>query len=159
MSTRAFRGAGLAQALFAEALTFAEQGGFAEMMLWSDTRFVRGHRFYEKLGFRRWPGERYLADVSATWEYHFRKPFLPRRLPRHDLSLVALRAALGIALLTAMDAVIKGQMHEHPVRAGAVHALPDGRALRPDRAGDRTAGPADQGEPRRQSRRAFRWWS
>lgn len=27
---------------------------------------------------------------------------------------VALRAALGIALLTAMDAVIKGQMHEHP---------------------------------------------
>lgn len=70
----AFRGTGLAQALFAEALGFAEAGGFAEMMLWSDTRFARGHRFYEKLGFRRWPGERYLADVSATWEYHFRKP-------------------------------------------------------------------------------------
>ncbi|MCU4178911.1 GNAT family N-acetyltransferase [Bosea sp. BH3] len=72
----AFRGAGLAQALFAEALAFAEAGGFAEMMLWSDTRFARGHRFYEKLGFRRWPGERYLADVSETWEYHFRKPLL-----------------------------------------------------------------------------------
>ena len=68
----AFRGSGLAQALFAEALAFAEQGGFGAMMLWSDTRFARGHRFYEKLGFRRWPGERYLADVSATWEYHFR---------------------------------------------------------------------------------------
>ena len=27
---------------------------------------------------------------------------------------VALRAALGIALLTAMDGVIKGQMQEHP---------------------------------------------
>lgn len=68
----AFRGTGLAQALFAEAVAFARAGGFAEMMLWSDTRFARGHRFYEKLGFRRWPGERYLADVSATWEYHFR---------------------------------------------------------------------------------------
>jgi len=70
----AFRGTGLAQALFAGALDFARAGGYREMMLWSDTRFARGHRFYEKLGFVRWPGERYLADVSATWEYHFRKP-------------------------------------------------------------------------------------
>lgn len=69
-----FRGAGLAQALFARTLAFAQQGGCREMMLWSDTRFSRGHRFYEKLGFVRWPGERYLADISATWEYHFRKP-------------------------------------------------------------------------------------
>lgn len=70
----AFRGTGLAQALFAEARGFAEAGGFAEIMLWSDSRFARSHRFYEKLGFRRWPGTRYLGDVSATWEYHFRKP-------------------------------------------------------------------------------------
>lgn len=68
-----WRGAGLAQALFANALRFAEAGGYGEMMLWSDTRFARGHRFYEKLGFVRWPGERYLADVSSSWEYHFRK--------------------------------------------------------------------------------------
>jgi putative acetyltransferase len=70
----AFRGSGLAQALFGKALGFAEAGGHREMMLWSDTRFARGHRFYEKLGFLRWPQIRYLADVSATWEYHFRKP-------------------------------------------------------------------------------------
>lgn len=69
----AFRGSGLAQALFTEALGFARAGGYGEMMLWSDSRFARGHRFYEKLGFVRWPGERYLADVSETWEYHFRK--------------------------------------------------------------------------------------
>lgn len=69
-----FRGSGLAQALFARALGFAEAGGYGEMTLWSDTRFARGHRFYEKLGFVRWPGSRYLADVSSTWEYHFRKP-------------------------------------------------------------------------------------
>ncbi|AOO81108.1 GNAT family N-acetyltransferase [Bosea vaviloviae] len=69
----AFRGSGLAQALFTEALRFAEASGYDEMMLWSDTRFARGHRFYEKLGFVRWPAARYLADVSETWEYHFRK--------------------------------------------------------------------------------------
>ncbi|MBN9450701.1 MAG: GNAT family N-acetyltransferase [Bosea sp.] len=69
----ALRGSGLAQALFAKALDFAERGGFSEIMLWSDSRFARGHRFYEKLGFARWPGERYLGDVSESWEYHFRK--------------------------------------------------------------------------------------
>ncbi len=79
----AFRGSGLAQALFARALAFAEAGRFAEMMLWSDSRFARGHRFYEKLGFVRWPGERYLADVSATWEYHFRKALTDRPLAGH----------------------------------------------------------------------------
>jgi len=74
-----FRGSGLAQALFGEALRFAEGGGYGEIMLWSDSRFARGHRFYEKLGFRRWPGERYLADVSSTWEYHYRLPLTSRR--------------------------------------------------------------------------------
>ena len=69
----AFRGSGLAHALFAEALSFAQAGGYSEMMLWSDSKFSRGHRFYEKLGFVRWPGERYLGDVSFSWEYHFRK--------------------------------------------------------------------------------------
>lgn len=75
----AFRGTGLAQALFDEALRFAEAGGVSELMLWSDTRFARGHRFYEKLGFARWPGERYLADISETWEYHFRRPVAAAR--------------------------------------------------------------------------------
>jgi putative acetyltransferase len=68
----AYRGTGLAQALFREALHFAQAGGHDAMMLWSDSRFARGHRFYQKLGFERWPGERYLADVSETWEYPFR---------------------------------------------------------------------------------------
>lgn len=69
-----FRGAGLAQAMFALALDHARESGFREIILWSDTRFARGHRFYEKLGFTRWPGERYLGDVSETWEYHYRLP-------------------------------------------------------------------------------------
>ena len=28
----------------------------------------------QTLGFLRWPGERYLGDLSESWEYHFRKP-------------------------------------------------------------------------------------
>lgn len=76
----AFRGSGLAQALFEQALGFAQTGGYSEMMLWSDTKFARGHRFYEKLGFVRWPGERYLGDVSFTWEYHFRKSLTGKSL-------------------------------------------------------------------------------
>ncbi len=70
----AFRGTGLAQSLFAQARHFAASRGHDEMMLWSDTRFARSHRFYEKLGFVRGPAIRYLADASRTWEYHFRRP-------------------------------------------------------------------------------------
>ena len=51
----------------------ARAGGAREIVLWSDTRFERGHRFYEKLGFVREPVERYLADASESWEFFFRK--------------------------------------------------------------------------------------
>ena len=68
------RGRGIGQRLVETVLEWTREEGLARLVLWSDTRFARGHRFYEKLGFQRWPGERYLADVSATWEYHFRKP-------------------------------------------------------------------------------------
>lgn len=67
------RGTGLAQRLYAEGEALARSGGAREIVLWSDTRFARGHRFYEKLGFVREPVERYLADASASWEFHFRK--------------------------------------------------------------------------------------
>lgn len=67
------RGTGLAQRLYAEGEAFLGQRGAREIVLWSDTRFQRGHRFYEKLGFVREPVERYLADASASWEFFFRK--------------------------------------------------------------------------------------
>jgi putative acetyltransferase len=70
----ALRGGGLAQRLFADAVAFAQSRGACALMLWSDTRFTRAHRFYERLGFRRWPGERHLGDVSASIEWHFRRP-------------------------------------------------------------------------------------
>ncbi len=73
-ASAAHRGSGLAQRLYAEGESFLKERGAREIILWSDTRFLRGHRFYEKLGFVRQPVERYLADASASWEYFFRKP-------------------------------------------------------------------------------------
>ncbi|QCI65693.1 GNAT family N-acetyltransferase [Phreatobacter stygius] len=67
------RGSGLAQRLFAEGEALVRAKGAREIVLWSDTRFTRGHGFYEKLGFSREPVSRYLADVSESWEFCFRK--------------------------------------------------------------------------------------
>jgi putative acetyltransferase len=47
--------------------------GLPDLVLWSDTRFARAHRFYERLGFERVPVVRYLADVSASWEYRYER--------------------------------------------------------------------------------------
>lgn len=69
----AARGSGLAQRLYGEGEALARSLGAREIVLWSDTRFARGHRFYEKLGFVREPVTRYLADASASWEFFFRK--------------------------------------------------------------------------------------
>ena len=41
--------------------------------LWSDTRFLEGHAFYEALGYRRTGRTRALNDLSNTTEFHFTK--------------------------------------------------------------------------------------
>jgi putative acetyltransferase len=68
---RAVHGRGVAQALYAKALDFARTLGAARIELWTDTRFLRAHAFYEKLGFQRSPGSRELHDLSHTVEYHY----------------------------------------------------------------------------------------
>lgn len=68
---KAVRGKGLAAALLAGADAFAAASGAARLSLWTDTRFGRGHAFYERHGFVRMPGVRALHDASATLEYHF----------------------------------------------------------------------------------------
>ena len=47
------------------------------LKLWTDTRFLSGHRFYEKLGFVRQPVVRFLADATDCWEFAYRLD-LPR---------------------------------------------------------------------------------
>ena len=68
---RAAHGRGVAQALYALALAFAQARGIRTVELWTDTRFHRAHAFYEKLGFQRSPGSRELHDLSNSLEFHY----------------------------------------------------------------------------------------
>jgi GNAT superfamily N-acetyltransferase len=67
------RGAGLANALIDAAEAHARAGGARRMKLWTDTRFERAHRFYEKRGYVRQEGVRELHDLSNSVEYHYVK--------------------------------------------------------------------------------------
>lgn len=66
---RQLRGSGLANDLMAKVLAFASQSDSATIFLWTDTRFTRAHRFYEKAGFVRQPETRLLGDISNTAEF------------------------------------------------------------------------------------------
>ncbi|HBV00249.1 MAG TPA: N-acetyltransferase, partial [Thalassospira lucentensis] len=49
------------------------------VMLWTDTRFEAGHRFYEKSGFARTGQTRILDDLSQSSEIQFRLDFATYR--------------------------------------------------------------------------------
>lgn len=66
------RGSGLAQRLYATALDEVARRGGRTLKLWSDTRFLSGHRFYEKLGFARQPVVRFVPDATDCWEFAYR---------------------------------------------------------------------------------------
>jgi GNAT superfamily N-acetyltransferase len=68
------RGRGTGRALVETALEWCRAQRIPRMILWSDTRFDRAHRLYERMGFRR-TGERILPDdVNDTREYGFERP-------------------------------------------------------------------------------------
>jgi len=69
---RRLRGTGLAQTLYATAIAEARVRGAHTLKLWSDTRFLSGHRFYEKLGFTRQPVVRFVPDATDCWEFSYR---------------------------------------------------------------------------------------
>ena len=71
---RAHRGSGLAQALMVTAESYARAAGARDVKLWSDTRFERAHRFYEKLGYVRAGPIRVLHDLSRSLEFAYTKP-------------------------------------------------------------------------------------
>lgn len=66
------RGSGLAQRLYATAIEEVVRRGGRTLKLWSDTRFLSGHRFYEKLGFARQPVVRFVPDATDCWEFAYR---------------------------------------------------------------------------------------
>ena len=67
-------GGGLGHRLLDLAETHAIAAGASRLVLWSDTRFDRAHRFYEKRSFVREGPVRILHDISGSLEYGFAKP-------------------------------------------------------------------------------------
>ncbi len=67
-------GGGLGHRLLDAAEAHAVASGASRLMLWSDTRFDRAHRFYEKRSYVRSGPVRVLADISNSLEYGFAKP-------------------------------------------------------------------------------------
>jgi putative acetyltransferase len=65
------RGSGLGERLVHLALDHSRQAGKRSVRLWTDTRFERAHRLYDRLGFERF-GERELGDFNQSREYGMR---------------------------------------------------------------------------------------
>ena len=85
----AHRGTGLALSLATEAETHARAAGANEMRLWSDTRFDRAHRFYEKRGYVRDGPIRVLRDLSKSLEFAYAKPVAGAVIRRLDAAAAA----------------------------------------------------------------------
>ena len=67
------RGSGMGVKLLHHVEDLARARGARTMELWSDTRFTRAHRFYEREGYVKQPKTRDLHDSSNTTEYQFIK--------------------------------------------------------------------------------------
>jgi GNAT superfamily N-acetyltransferase len=66
-------GGGLGHALLDIAEAYALSRGAQRLFLWSDTRFTRAHRFYEKRTYQRVGEVRALHDLSHSHEFCFEK--------------------------------------------------------------------------------------
>jgi GNAT superfamily N-acetyltransferase len=71
---RSLRGTGLADRLLDRAEAHAIAAGARWLALWTDTRFERAHRFYERRGYVRSGLVRALGDLSNTTEFRYAKP-------------------------------------------------------------------------------------
>ena len=67
-------GSGLGHRLLDTAEAHARAAGASRLVLWSDTRFDRAHRFYEKCGYVRHGPIRVLHDISNSLEFAYAKP-------------------------------------------------------------------------------------
>jgi GNAT superfamily N-acetyltransferase len=69
-----WRGVRLAHRLLDQAEAHARASAATRLVLWSDTRFERAHRFYEKRDYVRSGPIRVLQDLSNTLEFGYAKP-------------------------------------------------------------------------------------
>ncbi len=65
-----FRQQGLGESLTELVIKFAQTKGASQINLWSDTRFTKAHRLYEKLGFKCFD-KRELNDLNNSVEFEF----------------------------------------------------------------------------------------
>ena len=114
----AHRGAGLAQSLIDAAEGYAREHGAAAMKLWTDTRFERAHRFYEKHGYVRQPGLRELHDLSNSPMYHTSRRFRRAGKGRSMRYLAFLAALLCLGAAQAAEPYKVGMAQREFVPAG-----------------------------------------
>ena len=69
-----YRGTDLAPRLLATAEAHSRAAGATRLVLWSDTRFDRAHRFYEKRSYVRHGPIHVLHDISNSLEFGYAKP-------------------------------------------------------------------------------------
>ncbi len=98
------RGTGLAQSLLAAAEAHARAHGATDMRLWSDTRFDRAHRFYEKSSYLRDGPIRALGDLSNSLEFEYAKPLAGIHVKRLD-------AAAAVSAIPALAAISGTRAH------------------------------------------------
>ena len=126
------RGTGLAERLLSLA---AAEAGPVPLVIWSDTRFTRAHRFYEKQSFLRSGPIRPLQDISHSLEYGYRRPW--RAVAVLDAPGAASAVARLGALLTeaaAEGAPVSFRPDLTPVAARAYWTRVAGQAARGERA-------------------------
>jgi len=98
------RGTGLANRLLAAAEAHARDQGATSLVLWSDTRFDRAHRFYERHSYVRQGGIRALDDLSNSLEFGYAKPLAGVVVKRLDAAAAASAAGgLGRILQDCVD--------------------------------------------------------
>ena len=99
------RGGGLASALLHTAEDHARAHGATAMELWSDTRFLRAHSFYEKHSWLRDGPIRALGDVSNSLEFCFRKPLIGLEVAAlNPAAADSARPRLAVILRSCVDA-------------------------------------------------------
>lgn len=102
---RSQRGSGIATDLLDTAETHARAHGAARMKLWSDTRFDRAHRFYEKRSYVRAGPLRALDDKSNSIEFGYAKPLAGVVIERLDAAAAAsAEPSLARILVGCVDA-------------------------------------------------------
>ncbi|QYU65996.1 GNAT family N-acetyltransferase [Leptolyngbya sp. 15MV] len=86
---KTMRGTGLAHRLLDTAEGFARDAGAERLILWTDTRFLSAHRFYEKRGFVRQGAIRILDDLSKSLEFRYVRPLAGLAIEALDAAAAA----------------------------------------------------------------------